>query len=218
MTGERVTKRDAWNARYSAAELVWGAAPNRFLEAELGDLPPGGRALDLACGQGRNAIWLAARGWEVTAVDYSDAAIDRARRLAASERVEVEWICADVTGYEPAAGAFRLVVILYLQIPGEERRRVLEHAASALAPGGRLLVIGHARRNLTQGTGGPRDPDLLLDPEEVAAEIAELGLRVERAEHLRRPVEIPETSGAPEGAAEAIDALLSALREEPLAR
>jgi SAM-dependent methyltransferase len=175
-----MSKRDAWNARYSASELVWGADPNRFLEAELRDAPPEGRVLDLACGEGRNAIWLAARGWQVTAVDYSEVAIERAQGLAAREGVEVEWVCADLTRWTPEARAFRLVVILYLQVPGEDRRRVLERAASALAPGGALFVIGHARRNLAEGTGGPQDPDLLLEPAEVAAELEAVGLRVER--------------------------------------
>jgi SAM-dependent methyltransferase len=204
MTGGRASKRDAWNARYSAAELVWGAAPNRFLEAELGEVPPQGRALDLACGEGRNAIWLASRGWGVTAVDYSDVAIERARGLAANEGVEVEWVCADVTRYAPEARAFQLVVSLYLHVPGDERRRVFEHAAAALTPGGTLLVIGHARRNLAEGAGGPQDPDLLLEPEQAAAELSALGLRVERAEHLRRPFETDE------GEVDAIDALLRA--------
>lgn len=197
-----MSKRDAWNSRYSTAELVWGADPNRFLEAELGDVPPEGRALDLACGEGRNAIWLAARGWQVTAVDYSEVAIERAQGLAAHAGVEVEWICADLTRWTPEARAFRLVVILYLQVPGEDRRRILERAASALAPGGALLIIGHARRNLAEGTGGPQDPDLLLEPEEVSAELEAVGLRVERAEHLRRPVETDA------GEVDAIDTLL----------
>ncbi len=199
-----MSKREAWNARYSAAELVWGADPNRFLEAELGDVPPEGRVLDLACGEGRNAIWLAARGWQVTGVDYSDVAIERARGLAAREGVEVEWVCEDLTHWTPEARDFQLVVILYLQVPGEDRRRILERAASALAPEGALLIIGHARRNLAEGTGGPQDPDLLLEPEEVASELEAVGLRVERAEHLRRPV---ETDAGP---VDAIDALLYA--------
>jgi SAM-dependent methyltransferase len=199
-----MSKRDAWNARYSASELVWGADPNRFLEAELGDVPPEGRALDLACGEGRNAIWLAARGWQVTAVDYSEVAIERAQGLAAREGIAVEWFCEDLTRWTPEARAFQLVVILYLQVPGEDRRRILERAASALAPGGALLIIGHARRNLAEGTGGPQDPDLLLEPKEVAAELEAVGLRVQRAEHLRRPVE------ADAGEVDAIDALLYA--------
>jgi SAM-dependent methyltransferase len=204
MAAERTTRRERWNARYAAEELVWGAAPNRFLEDEFGEVPARGRALDLACGEGRNAIWLATRGWEVTAVDYSDVAIERARELAASRGVGVEWVCADASRWEPDARSFQLVVVLYLQVPAEERRRVLERAASALAPGGVLLMIGHALRNLAEGVGGPRDSAVLWDPDEVSAELTTLGLRIERAEHLSRPVETPE------GEAEALDVLIRA--------
>ncbi|MDT3443370.1 class I SAM-dependent methyltransferase [Pseudofrankia sp. BMG5.37] len=86
-----------WDARYRASELVWGLAPNRFVAAELADLPPG-RALDVACGEGRNAIWLASRGWHATGLDFSDAAIDRARRLATEAGVaeRAAFLVADV--------------------------------------------------------------------------------------------------------------------------
>ena len=184
-----VSKRDAWNARYAASDLVWGAEPNRFVAAELGDLAAAGRALDLACGEGRNSIWLATRGWRVTGVDYSDVAIERARKLSGERGVAVDWVCDDVTRYGPDAGDFRLAIVLYLQIPAEERRRALAHAAQALEPGGTLFCVGHARRNLAEGTGGPQDPAVLWEPDEVAAELEALGLVVARAEHVQRPVE-----------------------------
>ena len=93
----RTMDRAAWDARYSEKDLVWGAEPNRFVETELGGREPGGRALDLACGEGRNSIWLAKRGWEVTAVDFSVVAVERGRKLAAQQGVEVEWVAADAT-------------------------------------------------------------------------------------------------------------------------
>jgi SAM-dependent methyltransferase len=198
--------RSDWDARYAGCELVWGAEPNRFLAAELGCMEARGSALDLACGEGRNAIWLAARGWRVTAVDFSEVAIERARRLAARQGVRVEWLCDDVTAFEPPRGAFQLVVIAYLQLPMTERRGVLAHAASALAPGGDLLMIGHARRNLSGGVGGPRDPAVLWDPDEVAAELEALGLAVERCEEVQRP------AATPEGVGQAIDTLARARR------
>ncbi|MFL6133228.1 MAG: class I SAM-dependent methyltransferase, partial [Nocardioidaceae bacterium] len=68
----------AWDERYAASELIWSATPNRFVEAELTSLPPG-RAVDLAAGEGRNALWLADRGWHVTAVDFSLAGLDKGR-------------------------------------------------------------------------------------------------------------------------------------------
>jgi 2-polyprenyl-3-methyl-5-hydroxy-6-metoxy-1,4-benzoquinol methylase len=163
--------RKDWNERYGAQDLLWGAEPNRFLAAELRDVPPRGRALDLACGEGRNAIWLAKLGWLVTAVDYSTVAIERARRLAAEQRVEVEWIEADVTSFVPTAGGFQLVIIAYLHLPETERRTVLAHAASALGPGGTLFMIGHARLNLTEGVGGPQRSELLWEPSEIRREV-----------------------------------------------
>jgi 2-polyprenyl-3-methyl-5-hydroxy-6-metoxy-1,4-benzoquinol methylase len=199
--------RQDWNTRYSAQDLVWGAEPNRFLAAELGGVAPRGRALDLACGEGRNAIWLAKQGWQVTAVDYSGVAIERARRLAREQGVGIEWIEADVTSFEPPREAFHLVVIAYLHLPEDQRRTVLKYTASALAPDGRLFMIGHARRNLTEGTGGPQSPAVLWEPDEIRAELSSLGLTVERAEHVLRPVETPE------GTRNAIDTLVRAERK-----
>jgi SAM-dependent methyltransferase len=142
----------------------------------------------------------------VTAVDYSDVAIRRARELAAAEGVEVEWVCADVTSYEPAPAAFALVLVSYLQVRPEARRAVLERAAAALSPGGELFMIGHALRNLTEGTGGPRDPSVLYDPDEIALEVRAVGLRVARCEEVLRPVAVGDATR------DAIDVLVEARR------
>lgn len=204
--------REDWNERYRAEELVWGAEPNRFVAELLGSRKATGRALDLACGEGRNAIWLAKRGWSVTGVDYSDVAIRRARELAAAEGIEVEWICADVTSYDPAPAAFALVLISYLQVRADARRAALERAALALSPGGELVMIGHALRNLTEGSGGPRDPSVLYDPEEIALEVRAAGLQIARCEEVLRPV----ADG--DGTRDAIDLLVEAHREHEASR
>ena len=199
-------EREDWNARYAAHELLWGAGPNRFVAEALGAVPARGRALDLACGEGRNAIWLAAHGWQVTAVDYSAVALDRARRLAAERQVAVEWIEADLTAFAPPAAAFQLVLIAYLHLPPPARRTVLACAAAALAPGGELFMVGHARRNLTEGVGGPQRAEVLWEPAEIHAELGALGLAVQRAEHVRRPVE------SADGVRAAIDTIARATR------
>jgi 2-polyprenyl-3-methyl-5-hydroxy-6-metoxy-1,4-benzoquinol methylase len=199
--------RADWNERYAAEELLWGAEPNRFVAEEFRDVPPRGRALDLACGEGRNAIWLAKLGWVVTAVDYSQVALDRACRLAAEQHADIEWIEADVTSFAPAAGAFQLVLIAYLQVPQTDSRAVLAHAAAALGLGGTLFMVGHARLNLEQGVGGPRQPEVLWEPAEIRREVAALGLAVQRAEHVRRPVETTD------GVKDAIDTVLRAERK-----
>jgi SAM-dependent methyltransferase len=199
-------EREDWNARYAASELVWGAAPNRFVEAELRDLHLRGRALDLACGEGRNAIWLAKLGWSVTAVDYSEVALARGRRLAAEQGIEVDWIEADITTYVPPVATFQLVIIAYLHLPLPGLRAVLAHAAAALSPGGTLYMVGHARRNLTDGIGGPQQAAVLWEPAEIAREVEAVGLSVQRVEHVCRPVETQD------GIKDAIDTVLRAER------
>ena len=191
-----------WDERYRATDSVWGIEPNRWVAQQLADVTPG-RAVDLACGEGRNAIWLASRGWRVVAVDFSRVAVDKGRAAAERLGVEVDWRVADVRTFEPESPA-DLALICYLQAPEADRRTVLQRAAASLAPGGTLLVVGHDSRNLTDGTGGPQDPRVLYTAADLAADITGTGLVVEQALELQRPVD-----GAPRPA---LDALLRARR------
>jgi SAM-dependent methyltransferase len=197
------TEQAAWDQRYSGPDLVWGAGPNRFVAEELAALPPG-RAIDLGTGEGRNAIWLAERGWRVTAVDFSAVGLARAARLAAERGVSVEWVQADLLDYQPAPGGYELVLIAYLQLASVSLARVFRAAAAAVAPGGTLLVIGHDRDNIARGHGGPQEPDRLYTPEMITAELDRLAIR--RAERVPRPVRTPE------GERTAIDTLVRAER------
>ena len=202
----------AWDERYAASDLVWGAGPNRFVSAELEGLPPG-RALDVACGEGRNAIWLATHGWRAVGADFSAAAIERARRLADEAGVadRAEFVVVDVVSDPLPGGPYDVVVVAYLQLPAEQRRPVFRHAAQALAPGGTLLVVGHDTSNLTEGVGGPQDPAVLYSPDDVVEDLAGLeGLVVAAATRVRRPV---ETAG---GSRDAVDALVR-VRRRPAA-
>jgi SAM-dependent methyltransferase len=195
----------AWDARYAAApDLVWTGEPNRFVVEELQDLPPG-RALDLAAGEGRNAMWLAARAWQVTAVEFSSVAVERGRRLARERGVGVEWTIADLLDYVPAADSFDLVLVIYLHLHRADMARVLRRARTALATGGTLLVVGHDLANLTAGVGGPQDPAILQTPEGIVAELD--GLRVRRAETARRPVRVDDRT------VDALDTVVVATRE-----
>jgi len=193
--------RDDWNRRYAGSELLWSVEPNRFLVEETAALPPG-RALDLACGEGRNAAWLASRGFDVDAVDFSDVALGKARTLAGARGVEVRWIEADVERFEPEPSAYDLVILLYLHLPWDRMKPVLRRAAAAVAPGGTFLVVGHDSENLTRGVGGPRSAEVLYTPERVAAETR--GLELIEAARRQRPVDTPEQSGV------AIDCLVRA--------
>jgi SAM-dependent methyltransferase len=183
--------RADWDARYAAADLVWSAEPNRFVEAETEALPPG-RALELAAGEGRNAIWLAENGWTVTAVDFSRVALQKAAHLAAARGVTLELSEADVTLDRPAHAAFDLVLVAYLQTPANDRAAWLGHAVHALAPGGTLLIVGHDRSNLDRGYGGPQDAEVLATPDELATDLAAAGLEIEKAGLVERVVETPD--------------------------
>ena len=144
-----------WDRRYTGSELIWTAEANRFLVAEAERLAAG-RALDLGCGEGRNAVWLAERGWEVTGVDFSQVGLDKAARLAEQRGVSVQWVLADLVDYVPPSAAFDFVAIFYLHIAAAAMREVLGRGAAALAPGGTLLVVGHDPTNIQEGYGGPR--------------------------------------------------------------
>lgn len=187
-----------WDERYAAARQ-WSDAPNALAASLLADLPVG-RALDVAAGEGRMALWLASLGWRVTAVDFSAAGLARGQDRAAERGLDVQWQVADVTTvtYEPAA--YDLVVVLYLHLPRPALTAAFERAIAALAPGGVLLALGHDRDNLARGTGGPPDPAVLWDVDLLGA-IA-LGLHPERLEQVERPVDD----------ALAVDALLLARR------
>jgi len=198
--------RDDWNRRYVGSELIWTATPNRFLVAEAEGLAPG-RALDMACGEGRNAVWLAERGWAVTGVDFSDVALEKARRLAEARNVEVDWVLADVVDHHPEPGTYDLVVILYLQVPAADRGAVLGSAAAAVARDGTLVLVAHDRSNVEHGHGGPQDVRVLYTADDVAGDLEGTGLRVERGEVVERPVETPD------GERVALDLLVRAHRD-----
>ncbi|KRE93454.1 methyltransferase [Nocardioides sp. Soil774] len=177
---------DAWDQRYSASELVWSREPNQFVASELADLPPG-TAVDLAAGEGRNAIWLASRGWSATAVDFSQVALDKGARLAADSGTDVTWVCADATTWH-AAAPVDLVVMAYFQVPADDRRRAVRNAAGMLRPGGTLLLVAHDSTNLAEGTGGPQDPAVLMSAEDVLDDLSGIGIEVVRAERVAREV------------------------------
>jgi SAM-dependent methyltransferase len=193
--------REDWNRRYAGRELLWTAEPNRFLVEELATLPPG-RALDLACGEGRNAIWLAGRGFTVDAVDFSDVALEKARALAAGRGVQVRWIEADVESFDPRQAAYDLVILFYLHLPWDRMKPMLRRAAAAVAAGGTFLLVGHDLENLTRGHGGPQSPEVLYTPRQVAGQLDRLDLVT--AARRERPVDTGEESGV------AIDCLVRA--------
>ncbi|HEY7948228.1 MAG TPA: class I SAM-dependent methyltransferase [Acidimicrobiales bacterium] len=193
----------AWDKRYGGGELVWGAGPNRFLVEQVSNLQPG-TALDVASGEGRNAIWLAEQGWRVVGVDFSSVALEKARRLARERGVAVDWLHSDLTTWVPP-NPYDLVVALYLHLPPDARHRVFAQMARSVAVGGTMLVVGHDLSNLTEGYGGPQDPTVLYGLDDVVADLDGI-LEIEQAERVDRWVE------SPDGTARAIDVLVRGCR------
>ena len=191
---------EAWDQRYAASEVVWSREPNQFVAAEVADLAPG-TAVDLAAGEGRNAIWLASRGWSATAVDFSQVALDKGAQLVDEAGTELEgtvaWVCADATTWQPAEPV-DLVVVAYLQLPAEDRRRAVRSAVTMLRPGGTLLLVAHDSTNLTEGTGGPQDPSVLMTAEDVLDDLSGLDVEVVRAERVAREVRSADEHGGEE--------------------
>jgi SAM-dependent methyltransferase len=145
MTDENTSDAEFWDARYSQSDQVWSGNPNTVLVREITGVEPG-RALDLGCGEGADAIWLAQQGWRVTATDISQVALDRAARHAAEAGVadRVDWQRHDLGASFPE-GVFDLVSAHFLHSLGDmPREKILRTAASAVAPGGVLLIVGHS--------------------------------------------------------------------------
>jgi 2-polyprenyl-3-methyl-5-hydroxy-6-metoxy-1,4-benzoquinol methylase len=177
------TRRQVWDERHTARDPIESHQPDPTLADVAGGLTPG-RALDLASGDGRNAIWLAAHGWDVTAVDFSAVGLERARASAEAAGVTIRWVNADLLEWRPGPRSFDLVAVMFLHLPADERTGIYARAAEAVAPGGRLLVVGHDRSNITHGVGGPQDPAVLFTATEIAHDLADL--EVERAETVAR--------------------------------
>jgi SAM-dependent methyltransferase len=164
-----------WDAMYRKHHAPWDGEPNPFLPEDLADLAPG-TALDVACGEGSDAIWLAKRGWRVTAVDISDVALERGR--AADLDQQVTWIQADLLDWQPPANAYDLISVHFLHFPPAERPAFFGRLAQAVRPGGTLLVVAHHPSDLETTIGRPPIPDLFFTADDVAASLAPGGWEI----------------------------------------
>ena len=150
------TEIERWNARYAGEDYLFGTAPNRFLAAQAHRLPPCGRVLCIADGEGRNGVWLAQQGLAVTSVEFSPAAIAKAHRLAGQRGVSVEIVQADLATWDWGEPRFDVVVGVFFQFAGPDlRATIFRRMLEVLLPGGLLLIEGYTPAQLTHGTGGP---------------------------------------------------------------
>ena len=174
-----------WDARYSELDRVWSGDPNQALTVEAADLAPG-RALDVGCGEGADAVWLATHGWEVTGLDPSRVALDRARAAAAAAGVAVRWVHGGLVEADLPEGGFDLVSVFYpaLHLDTDPVARL----ASLVAPGGTLLVVHHAEVDRERALEHGFDPDTLLAPGDVTEAALGAGWSVTGPARRRRTV------------------------------
>jgi SAM-dependent methyltransferase len=164
--------QDFWDERYRSKPVLWSGRPNPQLVAEAAGLAPG-RALDAGCGEGADAVWLAERGWQVTAVDISEVALERAaahaRTFGAELAGRITWQQADLIDWVPDEGAYDLVSAQFIHLPREPREPMERRLAASVAPGGILLVVGHHPSDLATTMPRPNRPELFFTAEETAA-------------------------------------------------
>lgn len=159
-----------WDERYAASDRVWSGRPNQRLAEELADLTPG-TALDIGCGEGADAVWLAARGWSVTGVDVSDVALSKAAGHAGEAGVgeRTSWLQADVYALEPLPSGVDLVTASFVHVPPADFDAVYRHLAACVAPGGSLFVLGHHPDDAHTGLRNSGLSALLFTPAAVVA-------------------------------------------------
>jgi SAM-dependent methyltransferase len=194
-----------WDERYASTERVWSGEPNGALMREVADLRPG-RALDVGCGEGADAIWLASRGWEVTALDVSEVALNRGRSHAAAAGVDITWVHSGLLEANLPGAGFDLVSAQYPALrrtSGNDAERAL---IGAVAAGGTLLVVHHDVRDRAHALEHGCDPDEWVGPREVASRL-DAGWQINVDEIRERTI----TGGA--GAQHAHDVVLHATRK-----
>jgi SAM-dependent methyltransferase len=179
-------KESFWNERYTEPGFAYGTEPNDFVR-EAATRIPKGRVLCLADGEGRNGVFLAELGYEVTAVDLSRVGLDKAEQLARERQVRISTVCADLEAFEIAPASWSGIVSVWVHLPSALRRKVHAACVIGLAPGGAFLLEAYAPRQLELGTGGPSDPDLLPALDVLRAELA--GLEFEVAREVEREIE-----------------------------
>jgi SAM-dependent methyltransferase len=163
-----------WDARYAAEDYLFGTEPNGYLASQAHRLVAGRRALAVGDGEGRNAVWLARQGLEVTLVDISPVGLEKARRLARENGCRIETIAADLTSWDWPVGRFDLAVEIFVHVPVAERRKIHRAMAASLAPGGLALVEAFQKRQADRPSGGPKSAPLLYDAVSLSEDFTEL--------------------------------------------
>lgn len=176
--------KEFWNERYRSEDYVYGTQPNTFFKEQLDKLSPG-RILLPAEGEGRNAVYAARRGWQVTAVDISEAGRDKALRLAAQTEVQISYLVGSFGETELEVAAFDCIGLVFAHFPPDHRLLYHQKVIQLLKPGGTLILEGFSKEQMAYQSGGPRNEAMLFSVSELQEEFAaltELNIRQELIE------------------------------------
>jgi 2-polyprenyl-3-methyl-5-hydroxy-6-metoxy-1,4-benzoquinol methylase len=166
MTVENMLKQEFWEALYQRDDhRIWSGNVNRNLQSEVTGLKSG-RALDLGCGEGGDAIWLAQQGWTVDGADISTLALARAEAAGKERGVDVRWLHRDILTWRPEE-TYDLISAQYMHLPPDLRKNVFTAAAAAVRPGGSLLIVGHSPKAMREFDGQAPPQELFFEPEEI---------------------------------------------------
>jgi len=211
--GEIEFTREFWDDRYQSADRLWSGNPNAQLVAQASDLTPG-LALDVGCGEGADAIWLAERGWQVNAVDVSAVALERAAQHAATHGDEVAgritWRREDMYSFDPGARSFDLVSAQFMYLPSQAFAVMLARLAAAVRPGGTLLVVGHHPDDMH--ARGAMVADMAWTADQLAAALDAAEWEIVAAAAIERPPTELQAAGPDEPPMTAKDTVLKARR------
>jgi len=174
-----------WNQRYNQPEYVYGTQPNDFIVSVSANIPRG-KVLSLGEGEGRNAVYLASLGYDVTAVDSSEVGLEKARRLAAEKGVNITTITADLGDFQIQPNSWDAIVSIFCHVPSAIRVPLHQSVVRGLKPGGVLVLEAFTPRQLAMGTGGPASSDMLMTLASLRQELA--GLHFVQAVELDRNV------------------------------
>ncbi len=171
--------KDRWDERYREPGFAYGTEANEFLQSVVTRLPPG-RVLSLAEGEGRNAVYLGKRGFQLTAVDQSAVGLAKASGLARMHGVDLSTEVADLKGYRIEPSSWEVVVSIFCHVPPSIRKRLYRAVVEGLVPGGALVLEAYTPQQLELGTGGPKDRDLLVDLSTLCRELSGLTFEIAR--------------------------------------
>jgi len=177
---------DFWNERYASSDLIYGEAPNAFVAQHTDKFPTTGAALDIAAGEGRNALFLASQGLDVLAIDQSTVGLQKAERLARERGLSLRTQAVDLNDFDAATESFDVITSTFAHVPGPIRAKVHAGVRRWLKPGGIFLLEAYSPDQIHRDTGGPKDPALLAPLETILKELE--GLTIEHGVSIVRNV------------------------------